>query len=151
MKKKWIRDAIHLGIKTKTWKIMRLSAFFLFLFLSQVWAGSGYSQMTKLTLKMNNARVIDVLDEIENNSEFYFLFNQKLVDVERKVDVDAKEKTIDLILDGIFAKTDVHHQVKDRLIILTTEKSGFDSDLITQQQKSVSGKVTDERDYPYLE
>jgi TonB-linked SusC/RagA family outer membrane protein len=144
MKKKWIRDAIHYGVKTKTWKIMRLSAFFLFLFLSQVWAESGYSQQTKLTLKMENARVVDVLDEIENNSEFYFLFNQKLVDVERKVNVDAKEKTIDLILTEMFAETDVHHQVNDRLIILTTEKSGFNSESILQQQKSVTGKITDE-------
>ena len=125
IKKKWIRDAIHYGVKTKTWKIMRLCVFFLFLFLSQVWAGSGYSQQTKLTLKMENARLIDVLDEIENNSEFYFLFNQKLVDVERKVNVNAKQITIDNILDEMFSGTDVHHQVKDHLIILTTEKSGF--------------------------
>ena len=143
MKKKWIRNAIYYGMKTKTWKIMRLSAFFLFLFLSQVWAESGYSQQTKLTLKMDNARVIDVLDEIENNSEFYFLFNQKLVDVERKVDVNAKEKTIGKILTDLFVETDVHHQVKDRLIILTTEKTDFSSDLVAEQ-KIISGTITDE-------
>lgn len=148
MKKKWIRDVIHYGAKTKTWKIMRLSAFFLFLFLSQVWAGTGYSQQTKLTLKMDNVRVIDVLDEIENNSEFYFLFNQKLVDVERKVNVDAKEKTIDIILTEIFDETDVRHQVNDRLIILTTEKSDLSTESVIQQQKSVSGKVTDETGQP---
>jgi TonB-linked SusC/RagA family outer membrane protein len=143
MKKKWIRDAIQYGLRTKTWKIMRLSVFILFLFISQVWAGSGYSQMTKLTMKMDNAKVIEVLDEIENNSEYYFLFNQKLVDVERKVNVDAKEKTIDHILNGIFAETDVHHQVNDRLIILSTEKSDIGSETFLQQQNSVSGKVTD--------
>ncbi len=97
---------------------------------------------------MGNARVIDVLDEIENNSEFYFLFNQKLVDVDRKVDVDAKQKTIDLILNEMFAETDVHHQVTDRLIILTTEKSDFGSETVFQQQNSVSGTVTDETGEP---
>ncbi len=148
MKKKWIRVAIQFGIKTKTWKIMRLSAFFLFLFLSQVWAGSGYSQMTKLTLKMDNVRVIDVLDEIENNSEFYFLFNQKLVDVERKVNVDAKELTIDNILTEMFDETDVHHQVMDRLIILTTEKAELSEATVLQQQNSVAGKVIDESGLP---
>ncbi|NOR75091.1 MAG: SusC/RagA family TonB-linked outer membrane protein [Draconibacterium sp.] len=147
MKKKWIRNAIYYGMKTKTWKIMRLSAFFLFLFLSQVWAESGYSQQTKLTLKMDNARVIDVLDEIENNSEFYFLFNQKLVDVERKVDVNAKEKTIDKILTDLFVETDVRHQVKDRLIILTTEKTDFSSELVAQQ-KTISGTITDKSGQP---
>ena len=55
--KKWIRDAIYYGAKTKTWKIMRLSAFFLFLFLSQVWAESGYSQMT-VNLQPNLDRLV---------------------------------------------------------------------------------------------
>ncbi len=148
MKKKWIRDAIKFGVKTKTWKIMRLSAFFLFLFISQVWADSGYAQQTKLTMKMDNAKVIDVLDEIENSSEFYFLFNQKLIDVDRKVDVNAKEKTIDNILDDLFAITDVHHQVKDRLIVLTTEKTDFIMDKVIQQGKTVSGSVKDEQGFP---
>ncbi len=148
MKKKWIRDAIYYGAKTKTWKIMRLSAFFLFLFISQVWADTGYAQQTKLTMKMDNAKVIDVLDAIENNSEFYFLFNQKLVDVERKVDVDANNKTIDKILTDLFAETGVHHQVKDRLIILTTEKTVFNEEMVVQQQKTISGAVTDEAGQP---
>nr|WP_321485216.1 SusC/RagA family TonB-linked outer membrane protein [uncultured Draconibacterium sp.] len=146
MKKKWIRSAMKNGLKTKTWKIMRLSAFFLFLFVSQVWAGMGYAQQTKLTLKMDGVKVIDVLDEIENGSEFYFLFNQKLVDVDREVNVDAREKTIDKILDELFAGTDVKHLVKDRLVILTTEKSDLDAILL--QQKSITGTVTDQGGNP---
>ncbi len=148
MKKKWIQDAIHFGVRTKTWKIMRLCALFLFLFLSQVWAESSYSQQTKLTLKMNNVRVIDVLDEIENNSEFYFLFNQKLVDVERKVNVDVSEKSIDKILTAMFAETDVNHYIQDRLIILTTEKTADASELVFQQQNPITGTVTDNTGEP---
>lgn len=148
MKKKWIQDAIHFGVKTKTWKIMRLCVLFLFLMISQVWAGSGYSQQTKLTLKMDNAKVLDVLDEIENNSEFYFLFNQKLVDVERKVDVNVKESSVEKVLNDLFSETDVKHQVKDRMIILTTSKSGFGDNLVSLQQNSVTGKVTDENEEP---
>lgn len=149
MKKKWISDAIHSGVKTKTWKIMQLSAFFLFFFLFQVMAESGYSQQTKLTLKMDNARVVDVLDEIENNSEFFFLFNQKLVDGERKVNVDTKENSIDNILNDMFSETNVHHLLKDRLIILTTEKSDLnETKWVSQQQNSISGTVTDESGVP---
>ncbi len=139
MKKKSIRDALHYCIKTKTWKIMRLSVFFLLLFFTQSWAISGYSQLTKLTLKMDNTKVIDVLNEIENNSEFYFLFNQKLVDVERQVSIDVENKTIDKILDYIFEGTNVNHIVKDRQIVLTT----FDDAQFADQSKTISGKVTD--------
>jgi len=144
MKKKWIRDALLSGIQTKTWKIMRLNAIFLFLCLSQAWAISGYSQATKLTLKMSDSKVIEVLDEIEEQSEFFFLFNQKLVDVERKVDIDVQEKSIDFILQNLFAGTNVNHMVIDRQIVLTT----FKPELLARQQPAVSGTVTDESDEP---
>jgi len=150
MKKHWIRDAIHAGVKSKTWKIMRLSAFGLLLLLSQLWAGSGYSQQTRLTLSMNDARVVDVLDEIENQSEFYFLLNQKLVNVERKVNVNSSETSIDNLLADLFSGTDVRHQVSDRLIILTTEKQdpgeveGLRPLDKTAADIEVSGRVIDE-------
>ncbi|TKG97462.1 SusC/RagA family TonB-linked outer membrane protein [Puteibacter caeruleilacunae] len=127
------------------WKIMRLSAFFLFLFLSQVWASTGYSQLTKLTLKMDNVKVVDVLDEIENKSDFYFVFNQKLVDVDRMVNVDVKNKSISSILSELFSQTGVTHQVKDNLIILTTEKSSIPVKAAAQQQQSITGKVVDDK------
>ncbi|MCG6186176.1 TonB-dependent receptor [Maribellus maritimus] len=144
MKKKWIRDAIHNGVKTKMWKIMRLSIFFLFLGLTQVWAVSAYSQRTRLTLKMDNAKIIDVLDEIENNSEFYFLFNHKMVNVERKVNINVREKTIDNILGDLFSETDVNYLIKDRQIVLTT----FQGENFSEQSKTVSGKVTDPQMFP---
>ncbi len=143
MKKKWIRDVIHNGAKTKMWKIMRLSIFLLLACFTQAWAISGYAQQTRLTLKMNDAKVIDVLDEIENNSEFYFLFNQKMVNVERKVNINVKDKPIDKILGELFSSTDVNYLIKDRQIVLTTYQGDFSQQLVT-----VTGKVTDPQNLP---
>ena len=148
MKKKWIQNAISYGVRTETWKIMRLCVFFMFIFLSQIWAGTGYSQQIKITLKMDNVKVIDVLDEIENISDFYFVFNQKLVDVDRKVDLDANNETINDILNNLFSESEVNYTVKDQLIILSTEKTNSGSEKILQQQKSISGTVTDEAGEP---
>ncbi len=144
MKKKWIQDAIHNGAKTKMWKIMRLSIFFLFLGFTQAWAVSGYSQQTRLTLKMNDAKVIDVLDKIENNSEFYFLFNQKMVNVERKVNINVRETTIDKILSNLFSDTNVNYLIKDRQIVLTT----YQGDSFSDQSGTITGKVTDPSNFP---
>ena len=140
MKKKRIGVPVPNRVLFKFWKIMRLSVFFLLLFVAQSFATATYSQQTRLTLKMQDAKVIDVLNKIENESEFFFLFNQKLVDVDRQVTVDAKNESIDKILSGVFENTNVTALVKDRQIILTTAnpEMGF-----AQQQKSISGKVTD--------
>jgi TonB-linked SusC/RagA family outer membrane protein len=140
MKKKRIRVPVPNRVLLKLWKIMRLSVFFLLLFVAQTYATVTYSQQTRLTLSMHNAKVIDVLGKIEDESEFFFLFNQKLVDVERQVNVDAKNESIDKILSGVFENTNVTALVKDRQIILTTANPEMG---VAEQQKSVSGKVTD--------
>ncbi|MBW8325256.1 MAG: TonB-dependent receptor [Prolixibacteraceae bacterium] len=140
MKKKRIRVPVSIRALFKLWKIMRLSVFFLFLFVAQSFATETYSQQTRLTLKMQGVKVIDVLGKIEDETEFFFLFNQKLVDVDRKVDVDVKNVNIDQILTRIFENTNVNYLVKDRQIILTTANSVSS---LMQEQKSVSGKITD--------
>lgn len=139
MKKKPYYDVWQCYITTKTWKIMRLSAFFLLLSIANIWATSSYSQNMKLTLKLDNSRVVDVLEEIENNSDFYFLFNQKLVDIERQVNVNVKNKTINEILEEVFDGTNVSYVIKDRQIVLTT----FNEEVFSEQIGEIRGKVTD--------
>ena len=119
---------------------MRLSVFFFLLFVAQTFATATYSQETRLTFKMQDAKVIDVLSKIEDESEFFFLFNQKLVNVDRSVSVDVKNESIDKILTKLFENTNVSYLVKDRQIVLTTAIPGTNA---STQQKSVSGTVTD--------
>ena len=145
MKKKRTGASVPIGALSKLWKIMRLSLIFLLLCVAQTFATVGYSQQTRLTLKMESAKVIDVLNKIEDQSEFYFLFNQKLVNVERQVNVDVQNESIDKILSLLFKDTNVSYMVKDRQIVLTTANASYDS---SQQQKSVSGKVTDSTGAP---
>ncbi|HQH41743.1 MAG TPA: STN domain-containing protein, partial [Bacteroidales bacterium] len=101
--------------------IMKLTSFLLLLGMVNVMAEVTYSQSTKISLNMKNSTVEEVLNQIENNSEFYFLLNQKLVDVSRKVDVIAENQPIKNVLDEIFEGTDVTYRVMDRQIILVPQ------------------------------
>jgi TonB-linked SusC/RagA family outer membrane protein len=130
-------------------KIMRFTIFILFLSLSQTFAVNSYSQQAKLSLDMRNARVEDVIDEIEKNSEFFFIYNKNMVDVNRKIDIQVKEKSVSEVLDKIFSNTDISYSIKDRQILLINNRmSNTGSESFTQQQKSVSGKVTDSNGGP---
>lgn len=130
-------------------KIMRLSIFILFLSLSQTFAVNSYSQQAKLTLDMKNVRVEDVIDRIEKNSEFFFMYNKNLIDVDRRVDIQVEEKSVNVVLDKIFANTGITYSIKDRQILLINNNfQGEIKDSNTQQQKSVSGKVTDSSGAP---
>jgi len=121
--------------------IMKLTSFLLLLGMVNVMAEVTYSQSTKISLNMKNSTVEEVLNQIENNSEFYFLLNQKLVDVSRKVDVIAENQPIKNVLDEIFEGTDVTYRVMDRQIILVPQSEA--KVLAQMQQFTVTGKVTD--------
>ena len=127
----------------KVLRIMKLTTVLLLLSVISVFAGNTYSQTKVLNLNMENSTVKEVLQNIENQSEFVFMYSEKLIDVQRIVSLNIKDKKISNILDELFAGTDVDYKVKDRFILLTTpEISG--EDLIVQQQRSVTGTVTDE-------
>lgn len=121
---------------------MRLTALFLISIFLHVHAVSTYSQTTRLTLDLKDVSIEDALNTIEEKSEFYFLYNSKLIDVDRIVNVKAKAKPIENVLADIFAKTDVIYKIEDRQIILSkseyiTEKSPH------QQRKVIMGTVLD--------
>jgi len=136
---------------TKTWRIMRLSIFFVCVMAAQSWALDSYSQGTRLSINLKDARVIDVLGEIENKTEFFFLFNQKLLDVERRVDIEVRQRKIEDILNELFAGTNVNYLVMNRQIVLTTAQPGseeYRQQTAEQQQNQVSGTVTDRTGAP---
>ena len=121
MKKKWksTKALYKVFCLSKNFLIMRITAFLLLFSVVQVMAENSYSQNTRLSLNLKDVSIENVLDEIENQSEFYFLFNQKLVNVDRKVDINAKNKQIKDILADLFASENVNCLVLDRQILLS--------------------------------
>ncbi len=129
--------------------IMELKiALILILFnVSSVFAGSVYSQVARVSLDIENASLEQVMDEIERQSEFYFIFNQKQIDVSREVHIAVNDELITDILPELFRGTNVNYTLIDRKILLTTEPldksvSG-ETSLTAFQQRQVTGTVTD--------
>ena len=121
---------------------MKIIVFLFFLGLINLAANPTYSQNTKISLNMKGASIEEVLTKIEDVSEFFFLFNQKLIDVERKVDVVAEEEPIKDILSGIFGNY-VKVIFSDRQIVLTPAQGSSVLGEALLQQKAITGKITD--------
>lgn len=129
--------------KLYSWKIlkfMRNTLLLIFITVLQAYADDTYSQNTKLTLNLSNVTVANVLEEIQNKSEFNFLFNAKLIDVKREVTISMEDMKISEILTSLFSGTDVKYLVYDRQIILTTSDVTSLSEAL--QQLKITGKVT---------
>ena len=127
---------------------MKLSSLLLLFTVLQVLAVDSYSQHTKLTLDLKDVTVEDALKTIEDQSEFFFLYSPKMVDVFRKVDIKLANKKVDFILNQMFAGTGVGYIIKDRQIVITTDEMIQPFKKETLQQIVVTGKVTDEDGNP---
>lgn len=119
--------------------IMRITVILLLIGFLQTRANDAYSQKTKLSIDFSNTKLVEVLDQIENKSEFFFLYNEKLIDTNQKVSIKAKDQGIEDLLKSLLTGTDVSYSIIGRKIVLTP----MDHSSTSQQQKSISGKVTD--------
>lgn len=112
--------------------------------ITQIMASEAYSQTTKMTLQLKDVKVKEVLNQIENNSDFFFLYNSKLVDVDRKVSADYNNEKIKDILGDLFNGTDVVYAVVDKQIVLTNKANQNSLEQMgSQQVQKVSGSVVD--------
>jgi TonB-linked SusC/RagA family outer membrane protein len=127
------------GIFTrKLFLIMRLTLIALITSTLSLFATGSYSQNTKISLDLKSVTVKDALKVIENSSEFYFIYNNELINVDRTIDISVKNEKISDILNTIFSGKDVEISVIDRKIVLAP------ASMISQQTgKKISGKVTD--------
>ncbi|WP_423130425.1 TonB-dependent receptor [Gaoshiqia sp. Z1-71] len=102
-----------------------------------------YSQSADLNLKVQNTTVKDVLRDIEDQSEFFFMYNDREVDVNRLVNLELQNKKIDEVLNVLFDGTTTKYLIKDRQIVLYSNDEKPANNLINQQVRTVTGKVTD--------
>lgn len=123
---------------------MRLTLFLMVGFLLSASANS-YSQNTRMSIKLKNGTVTELMKVVEDNSEFVFLYKNEDLDLKKKVDVELENATIQQVLDAGFAGQNVGYDVYDRQIVIhKAEKLR----LPTQQQRTVTGVVTDQSGQP---
>ena len=147
------------GVRLCTLKLslkMKLTVLLTMISLFQIQANS-YSQSKKISLNMPNATVQEVIQEIEELSDYKFLLNRKDVDVNREVSIKVNKKLITTILDELFNGTNIRFEVLNRQIILKKAKTPIERNNKVSQigqapnildQFQISGTVTDEDGTP---
>jgi len=136
---------------------MKLTTLFLVVSLFQVHANS-YAQKNKISLDLENVTILTIFSEIEDISEFRFLFETGPIDLERKISIKVNNKKIVDILVLLFEGTNVDYKIRDRQIILTNEavkiaepEPNLPADFSIKNrvlQQQVSGTVTDAKGIP---
>jgi TonB-linked SusC/RagA family outer membrane protein len=139
MKKKLMHAWQGNSLSRKILLTMRITLSLMILSIFSAYSAT-YAQKTKLNLRLQNASIKEILQEIESQSEFSFMYDNKQVDVERSVNIEVKEQTIDLVLEKLFKETNTNFKVVNRQILLFSDDT---NNGVLQQSKTVSGKITD--------
>ncbi len=126
---------------------MKFTIYFILFSAASLFATKSYSQSKTLNINLPNATVKEVLLDIEAQSEFYFMYSEKIVDVNREVNINVSNAKIADILDKVFEGTNVTYKVKDRFILLTVPEVS-EEDFLIKQEVSVNGIITDSKGEP---
>lgn len=128
-------------------RIMRISTFLLMVCVFCSYAGNAHSQNAKVSIHMNNVKLDKILNEIENQTDYLFIYNNQ-VDINKITSVKVKNEAVAQVLDRILSGTGINYELEGTHIILTTEAI---KDLHAQQQaKTVTGTVTDVNGEPII-
>ena len=103
-------------------KMKRQARAFVFLpvlaLLCCFFAGGAYAQRVAVTLKATDAPLEQVLDAIEKQTTYLFVYD-KSVDVTRRVSVDVDNMPLGTVLSTLFGSTDISYAVENSSIVLS--------------------------------
>lgn len=137
-------------ISPKIYLIMKISLLLFFCCVSSAFSITTYSQTANLSFSMKNVSIEDVLNKIEDQSEFRFLYNKKLVNVDRKVSISSNKENISEILHKLFANGDVSYAIFNRQIVLAQKDEANDIQAMqaVAQTSPVTGTIIDKAGEP---
>jgi len=103
----------------------------------QLFTTRVYSQDENLTFNFENTTIRDVLLEIEEQTDYFFLFNSAVVDVDETVDINVENSSIFETLEKLFSGTEITYEVVDQQIVLKNKS--------TQERRTITGILLDEQ------
>ncbi len=130
---------------TKIPLTMRLLVLSLFLSIGVTLANHTYAQSTKISIHFQNETIAGVLEAVESQTDFTFVYDSKAVDTKRKVSVQADKENIFDVLTQMFSGSDIAYTVINKKIILNKIEEMMN---LTQQGITITGTVTDENGEP---
>ncbi|MGE4586006.1 MAG: SusC/RagA family TonB-linked outer membrane protein [Mangrovibacterium sp.] len=125
--------------------MMRLTVFVLCMSVFSSIASGTYSQNTKISLDLRKTSIQNALKEIENTTNYLFLYNNNLINVGKIVDVRVNNREIEDVLDLLFAGEEVKYVIMDRQVIITPKEAGvvrrIQQALVTGTVRSSTGEL----------
>jgi TonB-linked SusC/RagA family outer membrane protein len=124
----------RLRLLFKLFVIMKLSMLFILLGILQ--ARADVHAQEAITLNMQGAEIAKVLNKIEKNGEYRFLYNYDLPSLRIKVNIQFEQSSLKDALTKLFANTDLTFKILDNNLVVVISSTQEKQDI------RITGKVT---------
>ena len=119
---------------------MKLTYILLFLTLFQIHANT-YSQNVKVTLDCKDMKLEDVLSEIEQKTDFKFLYENNVFKKHKIVSISSNKEKLSRVLKKLFKKEGIDFKVTDKQIVLFPKSKTY---LLLETLKNSASKLFQE-------
>ena len=103
---------------------MKIAVFIFFACMMSVFANEVYSQGTKFSLTMKKATIGQVIEQIEQQSDYVFLVADESSDeLDKTINLSVKEKELPDILDILLKGTSLSYRITGRQVVITKHES----------------------------
>lgn len=116
---------------------------------SAINAEPSYVESTLFTIQANERTMKEVFSYIEKNSQFIFVYHGSNINVNQKVSVDVKNRSVEDILHQMFDGTDMEYLIDGRQIIVR-KKTSSNSAQKKEKKMAVAGNVKDQKGEPLI-
>ena len=100
-----------------------------------------------ITLQEQGTPIHEVVKKIEQQSGLSFVYNNSVLNNNRKVNVRVDNATIDQVMDQLLANTGLSYTVKEKNLVIYKSNS---SDGVNQEKRTVTGLVQDKSHVPVI-
>ena len=135
--------------------IMRTAIILLFTCVFISVAETGHSQNAKVSLNKNNVNLKEVLNEIENQTDYLFIYNNE-VNTNKTVSVKSKNRTVREVLNHVLRDSNIDFSMEGNHIILSyiekqlNEKNEENIETAQQQGRTITGTIIDPQGEPII-
>ncbi|MCM1449146.1 MAG: TonB-dependent receptor [Clostridiales bacterium] len=94
------------------------------------------AQNINVTINADSSPLINVIEQIEKQTDYHFIYNKDVVDLNHRVTLKTTNEPVESVLPRLFAKSNISFDVRKKQIVLSNKKSSDNS------QKGVKVKIS---------
>ena len=129
-------------------RIMKITIALILIALFPIKAVNILSQNALVNITKNSISIEELINSVESQTNYLFLYSEKEVDLSKKVRVSGNSKPVSEVLNQAFSNTDIIYSFNEDYISLRKKAELSSSPVSQQSKKIVTGSIIDENKDP---